>query len=277
MIIFNILIWLALCLVNNSYHLYSPLKQKESDMKQIIKGLLGAVSASLLTSQAVAGLMYDQNISAGIQMGSGISNGAWTVNKQNNIEVGLRGKLRFNSNNSPENTFNSNGDGTYSFDNIAPPTGYTWASNPAATSIWNYEWSVDTTDTNQDANTYGYSLNIDYDPSSTGTNFFVYDPVNLPGNDNGGNNFVQQNSWNMQFLNNSLNPFMDIYKNTDHGTYDFVFNVFNKTDPNTILASTRMQIIQGNGGAVNVSEPSISALFTIGLISLGLVRRRRQA
>lgn len=76
--------------------------------------------------------------------GSGNANGAWTVDESDGVELGLRGKLRFNASNVPENTFNSNGDGTYSFAPGTPPTGFSFDPNSPTSPVWNFEWSVNT-------------------------------------------------------------------------------------------------------------------------------------
>ena len=51
----------------------------------------------------------------------------------------MRGKQRFNT---PANTFNSNGDGTYTFEAVAATSGAGWITT--ATPIWNFDWSVNT-------------------------------------------------------------------------------------------------------------------------------------
>ena len=72
----------------------------------------------------------------------GTLNGGFTVDRRNDIELGLRGKLRFNDINLPQNTFNSNGDGTYTFAAGLPPTGFGFASGSTSTALWNFEWSI---------------------------------------------------------------------------------------------------------------------------------------
>ena len=68
-----------------------------------------------------------------------------TTDRAGGIELGLRAKLRHNASGLPENTFNSNGDGTYTFDaGVAPTQSY-------PTAEWSFEWSI----------------NSDYDGSSS--------------------------------------------------------------------------------------------------------------
>lgn len=74
-------------------------------------------------------LLFDQNVIPDVIFGSGNANGAFTVNRNNDVELGIRAKVRFPV---PSNTFNSDGDGTYThqagdFGGLAP---------------WNFEWSV---------------------------------------------------------------------------------------------------------------------------------------
>ncbi len=60
-----------------------------------------------------------QDVTPDVFFGSGNDNGFFTVDLQDGvdyrIELGLRGKLRFNPSNQPQNIFNSNGDGSYDF------------------------------------------------------------------------------------------------------------------------------------------------------------------
>jgi hypothetical protein len=86
---------------------------------------------------ASAVIAYDQNVTNNAIFGTGNGNGSYTVDTDNNVELGLRGKLRHNASGFPEDTFNSNSDGTYNFsarrisselspkvDKVMPPTSY---------------------------------------------------------------------------------------------------------------------------------------------------------
>jgi hypothetical protein len=217
-----------------------------------------ASSILLISGGANAGLLYDQNLANGVHFGSGNQNGSFTVETNNGIEIGIRGKLRFDENNNPQAIYNSNGDGTYSFDNIAPPTGFGWAPNASTTAIWNWDWSIDISGTQFAFSDLSYLMEIDYDPSAS-TNFLSFDPINNP-NDNANSGLSQQNSWNMEFFNGLL-----AYNNTDIGIYTIRLSAF---DGSTLLASSSIDIIQG----VKVPEPSTIAIFALGLI--GLASRR---
>ncbi len=260
--------------------------------------IAGAVitSASFLgTLPAQAQLLYDQNVTPDVIFGSGNANGAFTVDQQNGIELGLRGKLRFNAANNPENTFNSNGDGTYGFAAGTPPTGFSFA-DPSTTPIWNFEWSINSDydgTSGKNLSDYLYRLDIDFDPG-VGTNFQSFDPINLPaadhalGNNTTGNgggvsdaanyatlidsNNVAQNSWNMEFFNNV--PFDTFNPNLD-GTYDFVLTALNESEET--LAQTRMQIIVGEGATEAVPEPATILGLAIGAITAGGLLKRKQS
>lgn len=116
---------------------------------------------------------FDQDITPDAIFGSGNANGAFTTDRQNGVEVGLRGKIRFNENGQPENTFNSNGDGTYTFIATVAP------GRAQNTPEWNFEWSINTDfddSSNLAISDLTYELGLDGDPSD-GTAFLVFDPI----------------------------------------------------------------------------------------------------
>lgn len=254
-------------------------------------GLLFLLMASF-TSAVNATLLFDQNVTPDVIFGSGNDNGGFTLNSQNGIELGLRAKLRFDDTNQPANIFNSNGAGSYLFDNTAPPSGFGFAPNSPSTAIWNFEWSINS---NVDGSgsvldSLFYTLSIDFDPSLS-TQFLTFDPVNQTfadhaignngtGNGNGtvaadaasygaliGANNVAQNSWNMDFFDGG--PFT--FTNTDNGVYDFVLSAFDAQGVQ--LASTSIQVITGDG-AVEVPTPASLLLLLSGLGVLRLNRRK---
>jgi len=138
-----------------------------------ISNLAGAVVLALAYSQAGATLAYDQNVTNNVIFGSGVTNGSFTVDRANGVELGLRGKLRHNASGAPENTFNSNGDGSYSFAAGVAPT------QVSPTAVWSFEWSinVDTSGTaGRQLNDLTYKLGIDTD-TSLATSFIEFDLI----------------------------------------------------------------------------------------------------
>lgn len=158
------------------------------------------------------------DVTPDVIFGSGNDNGAFTVATDKGVELGLRGKLRYDLSGRPQNTFNWDGVDTYTFDLLL-------SNAPANRSIWNFEWSI-----NSDVGgTLGrslcdltYLLSID---SSVGTiGSIAFDPIALAFADHAiGNNAtvngsgaeattaeeyaamisannVAQNSWNLGFF-----------------------------------------------------------------------------
>jgi len=255
---------------------------------------LAAVSAGLLMlahAPAHAVIEFDQDVTNDVIFGSGNANGGFTTDRQNGIEIGLRGKLRFDANNQPQNIYNSNGNGTYSFAAGPAPIGFSF--NPPGlptTPIWSFDWSINT---NYDGSTsfnlddLFYRLEIDFDPSGA-TSFLAFDPINVALADhsigdnataNGGgaeatdaadyaaliagNNLAQQ-SWSYEFFNDA--PF-DGFDPNDRGSYIIRLSAYQDADLTMLLASTQIAIL--------VPEPSTIALLLAGLGLLLFVRRRR--
>lgn len=210
--------------------------------------------------------MYDQDVTPNAIFGSGNINGSYTTSTtedgEHSVELGLRGKLRFDENNQPQNTFNSNGDGTYTFDNILPPSGFGFDPASPTTPIWSFEWSINTDvsgTSGKSLNDYTYLLEIDGD-SSSDTDFgtLAFDPINVPladhaiGNNstpNGGGtvavalvdydgliymNNVAQNSWSYEFFNEPTDGLyleqLASFDPTDEGIYTIQLSAFDDVD-----------------------------------------------
>lgn len=279
---------------------------------------LCSLAAGLAVSAAPAlagGLLYDQNLTSNVIFGSGNANGGFTVarntyaigNTTNTVELALRGKLRFNDNNQPENTFNSNGDGTYTFRAGNPPTGFGFAPNSPTTPVWSFDWSV-----NVDADGSGqpnlatamvYQISLDADPGA-GTDFMTFDPItagaggvdywdhaigdNTTANGAGAvapfgdgaayfdllaNNSVAQNSWNYEFFNGS-GP-LTAFDPNEAGIYTIQLEAFRiiglDSEGAPILESLAMTEIDI---LVAIPLPSGVGLASVGLLAVGARRRR---
>lgn len=270
-------------------------------MKYISAVIMGGAIAlsGLALSGANATTIFDGGATDEVIFGSGNANGGFTLNRRDGVELGLRGKLRFNASNNPENTFNSNGDGTYSFDAGAAPGGFSFAPNSPTTPVWNFEWSVNSNydGTGGNLGDYQFILGIDFDAGS-GTSFLIIDLFNLPCADHaigtnatangagisadcsapsGASDFATlvsqnnlgQNSWNMEFFNNV--PFDGFDPNVD-GTYRFFLSALD--EQGTELNRTDIDIIVG-AGATDIPAPASLALLGMGLVGFGIMRRRR--
>ena len=137
--------------------------------------LINFHSISISGANSVSAVVqYEQDVTPDVIFGSGNANDSFTTDRRNGIEIGLRGKLRFNGAGLPENTFNSNSNGTYSFQAIVGPTKTT------PTPEWSFEWSVNTdfngTSGGLVLENLTYELGLDADPGP-GTNFLVFDPI----------------------------------------------------------------------------------------------------
>lgn len=253
---------------------------------------------SMMSASASAALMFDQDVTNNVIMGNGIGNGGFTTDRANGIELGLRGKLRHNASGAPSDTFNSNGDGTYSFVAGVAPT------QSAPTGVWSYEWSINSNFDGSNDSTggvltdYTYMLSLDTDPSAA-ISFLTFDPINdinpkfgvvawdhsIGDNTTAqsagaeansvasyatlvGSNNIAQNSqkphWTLQDFGFTFDPTLD-------GTYDFELTAFNANGGQA--ASTSMQIIVGAGATI--PEPGTMAILLTGL--LGLAARKKFA
>ncbi len=246
-----------------------PITNSRNKIKTIFLLLLLAPIAS----QAV--IEYDQDVTPDIIFGSGNSNGAFTTDRNNGLEVGLRAKIPF------VGTTNSNGDSTYSFTLLETDHD----NNVATPNRWNFEFTVNTDfddSTSINLDQYTYELGMDSDPS-LGVNYLVFDPItpnvaplfapffdhsigdnstaNGAGTEAGdgptyttllaGNNVLQQ-SWRYSFF--PIAP-LDTYDPSIPGTYAVYFLIRDAGDQ--VVARSDIQVLIG--GAPPVVPPTLTA------------------
>jgi len=249
-----------------------------------LQGILGLAACTVLTlvSPAWSAIEYNQDVTNNVIFGSGNANGSWTTDRENGIELGLRAKLRHNAAGNPENTFNSNNDGTYSFD-----SGVAFGQSPM-TAVWSFEWSINsdyaTTPAGTNLDSYSYRLSIDTD-SSAATMSYGFDPINginppggpgvvlwdhsignnMTGSGDGdefgtvsdyadaiANNNLAQNSWKPHWFIPMFDPTVD-------GIYDFQLEALNANGG--VVASTGIQVLVGNLSVV--PEPVSFAVWSV--------------
>lgn len=250
-----------------------------------------AVSMVVASGAAIAAPQYDANVTGDVIFGDGNANGGFTVNQDNGLELGLRAKVRFDGSNQPQNIFNSNGDGSYTFQAGLPPTGFGFAPNSTSTATWNFEWSVNSDfegTSGEVLSDYSYMLKIDFDPGS-GTNFLAFDPIsqtladhaigtNSTGNGDGdtaadaaeyasliGSNNIAQNSWNMEFFDDAGSGFP--FDGRLAGEYEIVLEAYNAEGDLVVENSITINVVA-------VPLPAASAMAGLGLIAMGTRRRR---
>ena len=260
---------------------------------------LAAGSTSALTSYG--------NVTPSLIFGSGNANGGFTIDTQNNVEIGLRGKLRFNSLGDPENTFNGGVDSNiYTFKAGAAPGGYGFAFNSPTTPVWSFEWSINTNadglgSLNLDDLTY--VLSLDGDPTNGISSALEFDPINVTSADhtfgtnatgNGGgtkgvrgttqpafdayanliaaNNLAQQ-SWNYEFFNDPADfpgTALEFFNPNAVGTYTISLAAF---DGGNQVAKSEIQI---NVVPVPGALPLLASMAVLG-IGAARLRKRRNA
>ena len=249
---------------------------------------LAAAAALTAATTAGAAITYDANVTNAVIFGSGVTNGSFTVDRSGALELGLRGKVRYDvADDQPKNVFNSNGDGTY---NHA-------AGGPAAApsrSRWNFEWSVNSNYNGQGGNLAGltYTLGMDFDRSAA-KDYKTLDLLSTPlfdhsfGNNGTAmgagvegnaqtlalNNNLMQNSWSLDFFDTpSLMPLIPGTFNPNlDGEYSFFLEARGATS-GALLGRTEITIIVGDGATV--PEPGTLALVGLAMIG-GFAARRR--
>lgn len=257
-------------------------------MRSSICMMIAAATLTVPASMANA-LIYDGDVTSNVIFGSGNLNGGFTIARANGVEIGLRGKLRYDQNGLPTNDFNSNGDGSYTFQPGAAE------DQPLSTPVWNFEWSVNTDydgTTGYDLIDLSYQLQSDTDAGIGVTDFAYFDPVLLGfGSSIGDNatmagegiepgsfsyyayldsNNLAQNSWSYGALPVSLFFWPDSFDPNKMGEYTISLAAF---DDGEELARSTIDVRVGNVSAVPLPASLLMLLTALG--GLGALRWRK--
>ncbi|MEE4207934.1 MAG: hypothetical protein V2I43_01550 [Parvularcula sp.] len=263
-----------------------------------MKKITALLAATILSLVSAAFAQNADQVTPGVIYGSGNNNEAFTIDRQGSIEVGLRGKLRFDENNAPQSVYNYDGVDTYTFDPAFADPGFGFT--PGVDPTWNFDWSVNVNldgQTGASLSDYIYRLELDVDPSA-GFDFLTFDPINVPcadhalgtnassqsnrtitncGSATAGTDYqsnlaqfnLAQQSWSYSFFSGILAGFDP----TDAGLYTIRLSVFEPADQlGTALASSSINIRALNG---EVPLPGAALFMAAGLAGLGAARRSR--
>lgn len=226
--------------------------------------------AATLSSASAFALSYDQIVCVngptapagndpGIYYGSGNANGYFTVDTENNIELGLRAHVRYPT---PQNVFNSSGNDVYSFNDSS-------TISPANRGSWNYDFSINVNANGSGTATlsdYTFTLMVDSNPGA-GETWNSFDPTLIPDNAPSGSATIAQNSENPGFAVVGIPG----YNPDIAGTYDFILSAYDLSGG--LVAQTYMRV-DVNGGTVSgpLTVPdTANAAFLLGLGFIGLV------
>lgn len=225
----------------------------------------GLVAAGTGTAQATS---FGNIADPGVYFGSGNSNGNWTIDTVDNLEVALRAKTRY-------------GVGVLSASNgFYVVSGDTYINGRA---MWNYEFSVNSKVGGTGLDLTNYRVEIAFDTKSgPGTSFTTFTNLYTHWGDNeyylSGTKRIDsptdalvgaqpgesgvQNSENPKFADSGFGYV------PGNGLYDIKMSVYS-VGGGAALASTSMQVQV-------VPEPETYAMMATGLAVLGFIGRRRK-
>ena len=238
-------------------------------MKRWSSSVSGLVSIVVLfgpVAIAKADILYDQNVTGGVNYGVGNLNGGFTVFQDagQGLELGLRAHTRYPSANDTAAGIMSHGNGTYG--NFVAQGFFSNGLPGGPRGSWNFDFSINSNFNGAGGNLSNltYQLKIDFDPSGA-VNFLTLNPITSIG-DNAplGSSTLAQNSENLAFFAGPqpFNPNVS-------GIYDVVLQAF---QGNTLVGQTSVQVLVGN--VVN-PEPASIALWSVLGLGGALYRWRR--
>jgi len=221
------------------------------NLQRTMPNAVAAATLALASLSAQATMSYGDIATPGVYMGTGITNGEWTISTDSGVELALRAKNR-------ENFMLIDGSsGTY-----MAPLGLCGACTGVPKAMWSYEFSV-----NSGAVTgLTYRLGIDHDPTA-GTLYAFVDPTTYwSDNAMAPSPFIGfQNSQNVRF-GDTPGGIFDV---NQAGLYSVTLEAWNGA---TMVNSVTMNVQVGP-----VPEPETYALMLAGLAGVGFMVRRRRA
>jgi hypothetical protein len=197
-----------------------------------------AVLASM--GNVSAGIVYNQDLTNGWNNGSGTSNGNFTVDRENGVELGLRAAIRYVGPITPTTT-----------NNYSAPIG-----TALGAALWNFEFSVDPGILTGTTATLKISDNL-------GTTPFSFNPGSIFDNAKTGTSGFQ-NSENLSF-------FSAVFSFNPNTSAIYTFDLTLKNVAGAELASVDAVV---NVGAV--PEPSTWAMLILGFVGVGFMTYRRK-
>jgi hypothetical protein len=223
-------------------------------MNKLLRILL-AGAAFATSASGVCAEVYGSLTAPGVYFGTGNPNGAFNIDPEGGLELGLRAKNR--STIGPVLIDGSSGAYSVNSGFCGPSCG-----GAGTRAKWNYEFSIHTTNGSV-LSDYVFMLGVDHDPSA-GTSFTYVNPLTNWSDDRFDGNLGAQNSQNVTFGDTpggAISPKVS-------GMYDFVLFAYNKND------ATQTRVAQVDM-TVSVPEPGTVAMFGLGLASLFALRRRK--